>query len=123
MLAMHRKYRHYVAMRSKTHFVNGIPEMLLLRLLSHEEMYGYQLVEAIHRRSEEVFQFGEGCLYPILHKLAADGYLTSRREVVDGRPRHYYKISPKGRKQLESMSEAWRGVVRGTEAILGVQYA
>lgn len=109
-------------MRSKTHFVNGIPEMLILRLLSQEEMYGYQLVEAIRRRSEETFQFGEGSLYPILHKLAASGYLTSRREVVGGRPRHYYRTSPKGYKQLAEMSEAWRGVVRGTEAILGFQY-
>jgi PadR family transcriptional regulator, regulatory protein PadR len=110
-------------MRSKTHFVNGIPEMLVLRLLSHEEMYGYQLVEALRRRSDEMFQFGEGSLYPILHKLAASGCLTSRREVVGGRPRHYYRTSPKGRKQLEEMSEVWRGVVRGTKAILGGQYA
>ena len=109
-------------MRSKTHFVNGIPEMLRLQLLSLEEMYGYQLVEAIHRRSEEAFQFGEGSLYPILHKLADEGYLTTRREVVDGRPRHYYRTSPEGRKQLEKMCEAWRGVVLGTEAILGAQY-
>jgi len=109
-------------MRSKTHFVNGIPEMLILRLLSHEEMYGYQLVEVIRRRSHETLEFAEGCLYPILHKLAAAGYLTSRREIVEGRPRHYYRTSSKGQKQLESMSGAWREVVRGTEAILSHQF-
>ena len=97
--------------------------MLLLQLLAREEMYGYQLVEAIHQRSHHAFHFGEGCLYPLLHKLTQDGYLTSRREMAGGRPRHYYRTSAKGRKQLEAMSQSWRDVVRGTESILKGVYA
>ena len=92
-------------MSSKSNFVNGLPEMLMLRLLAREEMYGYQLVAAIRERSGEALTFGEGCVYPILHRLVAQGHLTSRREVVGGRPRHYYKTSAKGRKYPEYARE------------------
>ncbi len=108
---------------AKSYFVNGIPEMLILQLLSREEMYGYQLVIAIRQRSGETFQFGEGCLYPILHRLADGGYLISRREVVAGRPRHYYKTSPKGESYLESLRKEWTSVVHGAQTILRAAYA
>ena len=110
-------------MSSKSYFINGVPEMLVLRLLSQQEMYGYQLVAAIRDRSAETFHFGEGCLYPILHRLAGLGHLTTRREVVEGRPRYYYKASGKGRKYLSQLTEEWTHVVRGTQAILGESYA
>jgi len=109
-------------MSSKSYFINGIPEMLVLRLLSQQEMYGYQLVSAIRDRSAETFHFGEGCLYPILHRLDGMGHLTSRREVVDGRPRYYYKTSGKGRKYLNQLTQEWTQVVRGTQAILEESY-
>jgi PadR family transcriptional regulator PadR len=110
-------------MHPKSYFINGIPELLILQLLSAEEMYGYQLVLAIRERSKEAFAFGEGCLYPILHRLADGGYLTSRREIVSGRPRHYYKASPKGADHLASLRVEWNSVVRGTQTILGVAHA
>ena len=109
---------HKARMSSKNYFINGVPEMLALRLLSQQEMYGYEIVAAIRVRSAETFHFGEGCLYPILHRLAAADLLTSRREVVDGRVRHYYKTSPKGRKHLEKLTQEWTSVVRGTQSIM-----
>ncbi len=102
--------------------MNGIPEMLLLRILSQEEMYGYQLVSTISKRSEEVLNFGEGCIYPILHRLSAEGYITSRREVVEGRPRHYYRATTKGKKKLDSLQTDWNRIIQGTQIILGASY-
>jgi len=106
----------------QSNFVNGLPEMLILRLVSVEEMYGYQLVAAIRERSGDTFTFGEGCIYPILHKLVGLRCLTSRRQVVDGRPRHYYKTSAKGRKRLDGLSAEWKETVSGAHAIMEAQY-
>jgi PadR family transcriptional regulator PadR len=113
----------YRGSMAKVYFTNGIPELLILRLLSRQEMYGYQLVQAIRDRSAEAFHFGEGCLYPVLHRLTHEGYLTTRREVVEGRPRHYYKTSRKGVTFYEKLKAEWTSVVRGTETILEASHA
>jgi hypothetical protein len=52
---MHRARR-----KTKEHLLDGVSEMLVLRLLAHEEIYGYGLVSEIQRRSEGAFEFGEG---------------------------------------------------------------
>jgi PadR family transcriptional regulator, regulatory protein PadR len=122
MLYMHQGLMYYKSVASKPNFINGIPEMTLLRMLLREEMYGYELILAIKQRSQDAFHFGEGCVYPILHRLTAQGYLTTRREVVDGRPRHYYRTSPRGKKHLEKLTQEWTRVVQGTQAILGENY-
>ena len=82
----------------KSLYINGVPELLILRLLSKEEMYGYQLVSEISARSNEAFSFGEGCIYPILHRLVAQKHLSSRKETVEGRPRFYYRPPRRGRR-------------------------
>src|SRR5205085_7824898 len=56
--------------RKQLDFLNGVPEMLLLRLLSRRKMHGYQIVRAIADASGGALAFGEGCVYPILHRLA-----------------------------------------------------
>ena len=50
-------------------FLNGVPELLILKLLSRRPMYGYQLVQAIRQATNGTLQFGEGRVYPILHRL------------------------------------------------------
>ena len=65
-------------------FIDGVPELLLLRLLAQNEMYGYELVAKIHSISEGAFRFGEGCIYPILHRLVGDRCLSIRKETVSG---------------------------------------
>jgi PadR family transcriptional regulator PadR len=54
-------------------FMNGVPELLILKLLEEGEMYGYEIVEAIRSRSDRVIGFGEGVVYPVLHGLERDG--------------------------------------------------
>ena len=55
-------------------FMNGVPELLVLRLLRDGEMYGYEIVQAIRQETGEVVSLGEGVVYPVLHALdeAAD---------------------------------------------------
>ncbi|MEO8204783.1 MAG: helix-turn-helix transcriptional regulator, partial [Chthoniobacterales bacterium] len=75
----------------KDFFLNGLPDLLILRLLAGREMYGYEIVAEIRRRSKEVFQFGEGCIYPILHRMVKERQLLERKETVEGRVRRYYR--------------------------------
>jgi hypothetical protein len=55
----------YQGEMKKELFIDGVPELLLLRLLAQNEMYGYELVAKIHSISDGAFSFGEGCIYPI----------------------------------------------------------
>ena len=60
------------ARETNPNFMNGVPELLILRLLQQEEMYGYEIVQAIRRRTGAVIAVGEGVVYPVLHALERD---------------------------------------------------
>jgi len=104
-------------------FLNGVPELLVLRLLSGREMYGYQIVEEIRIQSRDAFAFGEGCIYPYLHHLEAEKCVSSRRQEVDGRSRNYYRLTPRGQKRLEELGSEWKRVAAGVALLMGEQYA
>ena len=104
-------------------FLNGVPELLVLRLLSRREMYGYQIVEEIRAQTNGALSFGEGCIYPYLHYLESEKHLSSRRKEVDGRSRNYYKLTTQGRKRLNTLNSEWRRVTAGVALLMGEQYA
>jgi PadR family transcriptional regulator, regulatory protein PadR len=99
-------------------FLNGVPELLVLQLLSRRAMYGYELVRSIEESSQQVLEFGEGCIYPVLHRLEKDGHLASRRDVVSGRSRVVYRVTAKGRKRLETQAAAWRRIAGAVQGVL-----
>ena len=74
--------------------------MLLLALLEGRDMYGYEMIEALRTRSNEVFRLKAGTLYPLLHSLEAQGWVTSSDGVANGRTRRYYAITRDGRAAL-----------------------
>src|SRR5438067_727798 len=76
--------------KTNPEFLNGVPELLILKLLGQKPMHGYDLVQAIKVSSDSKLEFGEGCVYPILHRLEAQKYLSNRRELVGGRSRIVY---------------------------------
>jgi PadR family transcriptional regulator PadR len=97
-------------MKTKEHLLDGVPELLILRLLGREEMYGYQLVSEIQHRSRGAFEFGEGCIYPVLHRLVKQRMLTERQQEVSGRTRRYYRLSAAGRKRVAALEHTWQQV-------------
>jgi PadR family transcriptional regulator PadR len=99
-------------------FMSGVPELLVLRLLSRQEMYGYELVRAIRVVSEEAFCLAEGVVYPMLHSLEKKGLLKARALTVDGRNRVYYSVTPKGRKRLAVMFSEWQRIRSGLDTVL-----
>jgi PadR family transcriptional regulator, regulatory protein PadR len=99
-------------------FMNGVPELLILRLLQQEEMYGYEIVQAIRSRTDAVIAVGEGVVYPVLHALQGDGALRSRRKTVNGRSRIYYSVTPKGSHRLADLSESWTNLAAAIQKML-----
>ncbi len=99
-------------------FMNGVPQLLILTLLHQEEMYGYEIVQAIHNRTESVIAVGEGVVYPVLHALEREGALKSRRKTVNGRSRIYYSVTPAGSRRLANLSEAWTNLAAAIQKML-----
>jgi PadR family transcriptional regulator, regulatory protein PadR len=102
-------------------FTSGVSELLILRLLSDREMYGYELAKAVQAITRREIRLGEGLLYPTLHGLELEGLLRSRRESVSGRPRIYYRATPSGRKRLAKLMEQWRRTSAAVSSALGVK--
>ena len=99
-------------------FLNGVPELLVLQLLDRQPMHGYDLVQAIRQASGMKLDFGEGCIYPILHRLEGQNFLASKRELVGGRNRIIYRVTKSGRKRLAESTAAWKDIVAAIGAIL-----
>jgi PadR family transcriptional regulator PadR len=104
--------------RSNPDFLNGVPELLILKLISQRPMYGYQLVQAIRENTGEALSFGEGCIYPLLHKLEQREYLASRKEVVRGRSRVVYRVTKKGQTSLAQSAAEWQRIARAITQVL-----
>ena len=99
-------------------FMNGVPELLVLRLLRGREMYGYEIVQAIRDETSEVVSIGEGVVYPVLHALERSGAITSARRPVGGRSRIYYSLSPKGATRLTELTELWSRITGAVQQVL-----
>jgi PadR family transcriptional regulator len=100
------------------HFMNGVPELLILRLLQQEEMYGYEIVEAIRKQTGAVIAAGEGVVYPVLHALEHEGALRARRKSVNGRNRIYYSVTPAGSRRLADLSDSWNNLATAIRKML-----
>lgn len=99
-------------------FMNGVPELLVLRLLARREMYGYELVKAVRTATNEAIGLQEGIVYPTLYALEKRGSLKARRKTIDKRNRVYYSITAKGRRRLETLTEDWQRVTGGVRTAL-----
>jgi PadR family transcriptional regulator, regulatory protein PadR len=106
------------SVRANPDFLNGVPELLLLKLLDRQPMHGYELVRAIERATSQTLEFGEGCIYPILHRLEQQGSLSSRREVVGNRTRLVYQVTVAGRTKLVASISSWQRVVTAVNQVL-----
>lgn len=87
---------------------SGSTPMLLLKLLSEKDMYGYEMIETLRERSQNVFEMKAGTLYPLLHTLEEKQLLTVYEQEVNGKVRKYYSITKEGRKTLEQKQKEWK---------------
>ena len=94
-------------------------QLLVLSLLAGEDMYGYQMIVELARRSDHTFEMKEGTLYPVLHGLEKDGYVEAyQQEAPTGRMRKYYHLTRKGGAALKTETEAWQSYSSAVNAVL-----
>ena len=97
----------------------GSSTLLVLSLLEGGDMYGYQMIEELSRRSNDAFQMKEGTLYPILHALEREKYLSAyEQQAPTGRQRKYYRLTRRGRRLLADKRAEWAAFRRGVEDVL-----
>lgn len=100
--------------------VSGSTTMLLLKLLSEKDMYGYEMIETLRERSQNVFELKAGTLYPLLHNLEEKHLLTVYESEVAGKVRKYYRITREGRKILSQKQEEWEVYSQAVVNVLSI---
>lgn len=88
--------------------LTGNTTMLVLKLLDGQDMYGYQMIEELARRSDHIFELKAGTLYPLLHSLEEKELISSyEKDEETQRPRRYYHLSHKGKRRLAEKQTEW----------------
>ncbi|WP_156291563.1 PadR family transcriptional regulator [Oceanobacillus salinisoli] len=100
--------------------VKGSTSLLVLQLLDERDMYGYELVKEMDRRSEHNFQMKEGTLYPALHKMHKQGYIDWYwKNQEKGPARKYYRITAEGKEMLSEKTNEWLRYVKVMNNLIG----
>jgi len=107
-------------MKINKELVGASTALLVLGVVAKSPSYGYQIVKRINSEAEALFNWQEGTVYPVLHKLEKDGFIRSQWQTADtGRRRKYYYITKQGREAITDYSHQWNEfhslVVRLTE--------
>lgn len=99
--------------------VSGSIPLLVLKLLEDGDLYGYQMIEELKRRSDDTFHLKAGTLYPLLHGLEEKGFVTAyEREASAGKPRRYYHLTDQGRDALREKEADWNAYARAVGRVL-----
>lgn len=103
--------------------LKGAAEIIVLRELSElGEAYGYVLLRSIAASSNNIFNFSIGTLYPLLYRLEAKGYITSREKIAqNNKTRRYYKITTSGKKFLKAKTKEYKTFVEGMNTVLALE--
>ncbi len=100
---------------AKSDLPQGTLDLLILKVVALGPVHGYAIAQRLQQVSRDVVQVPEGSLYPALHRLENRGLLDAGwRQTETGREAKFYRLTRKGRKQLQSEAASWQ---RLTEAI------
>lgn len=103
----------------KSELLQGTLDLLILKVVALAPLHGYGISQRIQQISRDVLQVQQGSLYPALHRLEKRGWLLSSwDESETGRPAKFYKLSPKGRKQLAQEERSWQRLSEAIALIL-----
>ncbi len=106
-------------MREHVSLLQGTLDLLILRVLQSRPAHGHAVASAIRHSSEDVFLVEEGSLYPGLHRLLKRGWITSESGLSENnRKARFYRLTPKGRKQLLVETTKWEKLTRAIARVL-----
>ena len=100
--------------------LQGTLDLLVLKTLSQMgEMHGYGIVLYIQRASNELLRVEEGSLYPALHRMQQNGWISAEWALTEtGRKAKFYRLTAAGRRQLDEAERDFEHLVKGVRAIL-----
>ncbi len=105
----------------KNSLYKGTLQNIILKLLSKEvKMYGYQITQRAKELTEGELEMTEGALYPLLHKLEADGIITSEVQEINGRNRKYYLLTDKGKKHQAEQEDEMKSYLFNLKTIFDI---
>jgi PadR family transcriptional regulator, regulatory protein PadR len=105
--------------QEKTEFLKGTLDMLILKVVAGGAIHGYAISHRIQQISRDFFQVPQGSLYPALHRLEERGWLDAEwKDTSTGREAKFYRLTRKGRKQLESEVLNWEQLTDAVSLIL-----
>jgi PadR family transcriptional regulator, regulatory protein PadR len=102
----------------KAESLKGHLDSLVLATLEDGPLHGYAVIERLRGRSNGAFDLAEGTVYPVLHRLEAEGLLTSAWSDAAGRRRRVYRLTRRGRTALAKRRDEWRRFAGAVEAVL-----
>ena len=105
--------------QEKAEFLKGTLDMLILKVVASGPIHGYAISQRIQQISQDFFQVPQGSLYPALHRLEERGWLDAEwKDSSTGREAKFYKLTRKGRKQLETEVLHWEQLSDAVSLIL-----
>jgi PadR family transcriptional regulator PadR len=105
--------------RDRIELLQGTLDLLILQTLRPGPAHGHTIARTIARGSDEVLQVEQGSLYPALHRLIKRGLITFDEGTSENNRRaKFYRLTAKGRKQLEAETSKWERLVRAIGGIL-----
>jgi PadR family transcriptional regulator PadR len=106
--------------KSKTDLLHGTLDMLVLRTLTRGHLHGYAIAQLIQQLSEDVLQVEEGSLYPALQRLELNGWIEGDWGLsANNRRARFYKLTPEGRKQLNTETDRYRQLTGAIARVMG----
>lgn len=98
--------------------MKGSTGTLILSLLERKDLYGYELLKELERKSEGAFALKEGTLYPILHAMEGERWVEAYWSEESRRKRKYYRITDEGQKQLKAKKAEWASFRNAVDLVL-----
>jgi PadR family transcriptional regulator PadR len=104
----------------KNDILQGTLVLLILQTLaSRGKMHGYAITAHIHGVSEQLLRVEEGSLYPALHRMEQEGWVSADWGMTEkNREARFYSLTPKGRKQLADEQESWSRLTQGVDRVM-----
>ena len=106
-------------MSKPTDLVQGTLDLLILKILALEPMHGWAIAQRIRQMSSDVLRVGQSALYPALHKLERQGWITSTWKTSEtNRRAKYYTLTRAGRKAMEQEAAQWERLAAAISTIV-----
>ncbi len=108
----------------KSDLPQGTLDLLILKIVALSPVHGYAIAQRLQQVSRDVVQVPQGSLYPALHRLENRGLLAADwKDTETGREAKFYKLTRKGRAELESESASWQRLAKAVALILKLEGA